>query len=165
MRNYIKEILVTGRYYRFQEKAYEGLLARSMREVEANLIDSGLWAKAKSMSEYDENKSKANYIKLRADLMWNYNCSNDIWKSYKAAFTGKQSISTDGKIFHIDIGDWVGSVSMTNMEPVGVGYITDIYGQKSTSKQTITYFRTILSAHPYKLPSSLISANPYKPSK
>ena len=82
MRNYIKEILVTGRYYRFQEKAYEGLLARSMREVEANLIDSGLWAKAKSMSEYDENKSKANSIKQRPERSPSGEiASRDCWES------------------------------------------------------------------------------------
>ena len=50
MRNYLKEIFVNGRYYDFQEELFEGLLARAMREVEVNLIEPNLWAKAKSMS-------------------------------------------------------------------------------------------------------------------
>ena len=152
MRNYLKEIFVNGRYYDFQEELFEGLLARAMREVEVNLIEPNLWAKAKSMSEYDDNKSKANYIKLRAEKMWDFNCSYDIWKTYKAAFIGEDTI-TPSKKYYVDVGDWIGKVSIKNGQPIGSGYLVDIHGKKSVTKRNIEDFRTILNTHPYRLPA------------
>ena len=125
-------------------------LERALNEVELNIVDRGLWAKALSVAEFDDQKAKGKYLELRSEELWESVNNFSMHAKWIAAGADKMQI-TD---YPFKFGDWTGIVDGLGRTH-GLGEIKDYYGNRSKNKETYNFWASILlPENGYKLPAN-----------